>query len=82
MHTILSYHPKISVGSQVITGNLNDYYSDSEILESAKEQHEITDFPHLLASLPMQLTGMGLLFIDSDIAGDIPLDKNYSDCAV
>lgn len=70
MQTILSYHPKISVGSMIITGNLNDYYTDDEILESAKEQHEVKDFPELLASLPMKLTGMGLLFIDSDIADE------------
>jgi hypothetical protein len=68
MQTILSYHPKISVGSKLITGNLNDYYTDDEILDSAKEQHEIKDLHHLLESLPMKLMGMGLLFIDSDIA--------------
>lgn len=68
MQTILSYHPKISVGSQLITGNLNDFYTDDEILDSAKEQYEIKDLNHLLESLPMKLVGMGLLFIDSDIA--------------
>lgn len=68
MQTILSYHPKISVGSQLITGNLNDFYTDDEILDSAKDQYEIKDLNHLLESLPMKLVGMGLLFIDSDIA--------------
>lgn len=68
MPMILSYHPHIEVGNKKITGNLNDYYTDDEILTRAQSQYLFKDVGDILKSLPMELDGMGLLFLDSDIA--------------
>lgn len=56
----------------MITGELNDYYTDDEIIEKAKDQYKVKDLKDILRALPMKLEGMGLLFLDSDIADDTP----------
>ncbi len=36
MSIILAYHPRVTINGVIITGDLNDYYSETEILESVK----------------------------------------------
>jgi hypothetical protein len=70
MPMILSYHPHIEVGNKKITGNLNDYYTNDEIWSRAQTQYLFKDIRDMLKSLPIELDGMGLLFLDSDIADE------------
>lgn len=59
MPFVLAYHPQIAVGSRMITGKLDDYYTDDEILEACS----VRNFNELLQKLPLN-TPIGSLYED------------------
>jgi hypothetical protein len=58
MPLILAYHPAITVGSIIIKGNLDDYYTDDEILKACN----VNSFTDLVPKLPLD-TPIGLLYV-------------------
>lgn len=58
MPLILAYHPEIAVGSIIIKGKLDDYYTNDEILKICK----VNNFNELLPKLPID-TPIGSLYV-------------------
>lgn len=65
-YLIQAYHPTIRVDSTVITGELNDYYTDQEILEEIRKHYNIKDFNDVLGLLPLRLDSIGYLCLADD----------------
>lgn len=65
MPLILAYHPAITVGSIIIKGNLDDYYTDDEILKACN----VNSFTDLVTKLPLD-TPIGLLYVGDDSDSD------------
>ncbi len=66
MPAILSYHPSIEVENQTITGDLNDYYTDDEVIKAIIKQYKIKTVKEILPYLPIKLNGYGTLYLDTD----------------
>jgi triacylglycerol esterase/lipase EstA (alpha/beta hydrolase family) len=69
MPIVLAYHPMIAVGSRMITGKLDDYYTDDEILEA----FSVKTFNELIQKLPLD-TPIGSLYVDDKSEGSQDYD--------
>lgn len=65
-YLLMSYHPTIVVDSTTITGELNDYYTDAEILDEIRKYYDVKDYNDVVTLLPLKLDGFGLLFRADD----------------
>lgn len=68
MQKIIAYHPEIRVGDNIITGSLNDYYSDEEILDRVRSDLKLSlsDLLHRVKIKPVAIENMGLLYMYSE----------------
>lgn len=65
-YVILAYHPTIVVDSTTITGELNDYYSDDEILDEIRKHYDVKDYRDVVTLLPLKLDSIGQLYLADD----------------
>lgn len=65
-YLLMSYHPTIVVDSTTITGELNDYYTDAEILDEIRKYYDVKDYNDVVTLLPLKLDRLGILFRADD----------------